>query len=178
MCKTDSYNSYSIPDSPHPRGEAQELDRDVCVLGLFFLSLKINGWVLGWVKTAPRQNNCVFNSCCSHSQNGCRKIPWPFPVGSIQIPLLTAVCPWASCLTSLSITFIFRMGVGHLSSQAVTGPMRREGPVSRSWEPHHIQLLLVKWMNGPRKSLINIKQSMRALMSDTVISWNTKKEKF
>ena len=47
MCKTDSYNSYSIPDSPHPRGEAQELDRDVCVLGLFFLSLKINGWVLG-----------------------------------------------------------------------------------------------------------------------------------
>ena len=83
MCKTDSYNPYSNSDSPHPKGEAQELDREVYVFGPFFP--EASRLMVGFQaesKTALHQNNCVFNSCCRCSQNGCRKIPQAFPVGS------------------------------------------------------------------------------------------------
>lgn len=39
----------------------------------------------------------------------------------------SAVCPWASCLTSLSNIFICKVEAGHLFNWAITGSMRGEG---------------------------------------------------
>lgn len=68
-------------------------------LTLIFLSPKLNGWVSGWVKMFPHQNNCVWNSCCSCSQNGCRKIPRTFPVGASHTSSHFSTLPiWGQCV--------------------------------------------------------------------------------
>lgn len=68
-------------------------------LALIFLSLKLNGWVLGWVKMSPHPNNCVWNSGCRGRQNGCRKIPWTFPVGASHTNSPFSTLPiWGQCV--------------------------------------------------------------------------------